>query len=178
MGEITHAGPGRSCCSADADPHRRAYRGLDPQSRKGGPRCRTYRGDTATTKVKREGVDIEHADLEGGYAVCFERHTADADLAPCSGACPRIALSFCWGYVIEGRIGFRFADREETFEAGDAYYVGPGHTPVYYAGTEIVEFSPTEILNETIPVVLRNFDADGIAVEMQEAAEAGVEARR
>ena len=80
--------------------------------------------------------------------------------------------------MIEGRIGFRFADREETFEAGDAYYVGPGHTPVYYAGTEIVEFSPTEILNETIPVVLRNLDAYGIAVEMQEAAEAGVEARR
>ena len=28
--------------------------------------------DTAPTKVKWEGVDIEHADLEGGYAVCFE----------------------------------------------------------------------------------------------------------
>ena len=28
--------------------------------------------------------------------------------------------------------------------AGDAYYVPPGHTPVHYAGAEIVEFSPTE----------------------------------
>ena len=73
--------------------------------------------------------------------------------------------------MIEGRIGFRFADHEETYEAGDAYYVGPGHTPVHYAGTEIVEFSPTEALNETIPVVLRNLGAKGIAVEMSEARE-------
>ena len=27
--------------------------------------------------------------------------------------------------------------------AGEAYYVGPGHLPVFTAGTEIVEFSPT-----------------------------------
>lgn len=30
-------------------------------------------------------------------------------------------------------VGFRFSDREETYEAGDAYYVPPGHTPVHYA---------------------------------------------
>ena len=39
---------------------------------------------------------------------------------------------------------FRFGDREETYEAGDAYYVPPGHTPVHHAGAELVEFSPTE----------------------------------
>ena len=135
--------------------------------------------DTAPTRVTWEGVDIEHADLEGGYAVCFETHTADADLAPLFRGLPEDRAQLPrWGYVIEGKVGFRFADREETYEAGDAYFVGPGHTPVYYAGTEIVEFSPTEILNETIPVVLRNLDADGIAVEMREAAVAEVEAGR
>ncbi len=129
--------------------------------------------DTAPTKVRWEGVDIEHADLDGGYAVCFETHTADADLAPLFSGLPEDRAQLPrWGYVIEGQIGFRFADREETYEAGDAYYVGPGHTPVYYAGTEIVEFSPTEILNETIPVVLRNLDANGIGVEMSETSEA------
>jgi hypothetical protein len=135
--------------------------------------------DTAPTKVRWEGVQIEHADLEDGYAVCFETHTADADLAPLFRGLPEDRAQLPrWGYVIEGRIGFRFADREETYEAGDAYYVGPDHTPVYYAGTEIVEFSPTEILNETIPVVLRNLDANGIAVEMREAAEAEAKAGR
>jgi hypothetical protein len=125
---------------------------------------------TAATKVTWDGVDIDHADLEGGYTVCFERHTADADLAPLFRGLPgdRAQLPR-WGYVIEGRIGFRLTDREETYRAGEAYYVGAGHTPIYYAGTEIVEFSPTAILNETIPVVLRNLDANGIAVAIQEA---------
>ena len=134
--------------------------------------------DRAATTVMWEGVEIDHADLEGGYAVCFERHTADADLAPLFRGLPddRAQLPR-WGYVIEGRIGFRFSDREETYEAGEAYYVGAGHTPVLYAGTEIVEFSPTAILNETIPVVLANLDAGGIAVELREAG-ADVQAGR
>ncbi|HKO84991.1 MAG TPA: hypothetical protein VJ140_10635 [Actinomycetota bacterium] len=46
-------------------------------------------------------------------------------------------------------------DREETYEAGDAHYVTPGHTPVHYTGAEIVEFSPTDILGERIPVVMK-----------------------
>jgi hypothetical protein len=134
--------------------------------------------DNAANKVTWDGVDIDHADLEGGYAVCFERHTADADLAPLFRGLPEDRAQLPrWGYVIEGRIGFRFADREEIYEAGEAYYVGAAHTPVYFAGTEIVEFSPTAILNETIPVVLRNLDATGIAVEMRERS-ADVEAGR
>jgi hypothetical protein len=40
------------------------------------------------------------------------------------------------GYVIKGKVAFRSGDREEVFEAGDAYYAGPGHTPVLFAGTE------------------------------------------
>ena len=59
----------------------------------------------------------------------------------------------------------RFTDREETYEAGDAYYVAPGHTPVHYTGAEIVEFSPTDILGETIPVVMTNLQAAGVAAE-------------
>jgi hypothetical protein len=48
------------------------------------------------------------------------------------------------------------AAEHETVEAGDAYYVGPGHTPVLYAGTEVVEFSPTKELGQTMEVVTRN----------------------
>jgi hypothetical protein len=69
-----------------------------------------------------------------------------------------------WGYVITGKVAFRFADREETYEAGDAYYVPPGHTPVHHAGAEIVEFSPTDVLGETIGVVMENLRVAGVAI--------------
>lgn len=112
---------------------------------------------SASEAIALEGLDVRLEHLDGGYSVCFESHTADADLAPLFRGLPGdLAQLPRWGYVIEGKVGFRFSDHEETYEAGDAYYVPPGHTPVHYAGAEIVEFSPTEILGETIPVVLGN----------------------
>jgi hypothetical protein len=40
--------------------------------------------------------------------------------------------------------GFSFSGgSEEVCEAGEAYHAPPGHTPTLYAGTEVVEFSPT-----------------------------------
>ena len=62
------------------------------------------------------------------------------------------------GYVIKGKLAFRSADAVEVFEGGDAYYVGPGHTPILYAGTEVVEFSPTEELDQTMKVVTKNME--------------------
>jgi hypothetical protein len=120
---------------------------------------------TASEAVTTDGLEVRLEHLEGGYSVCFESHTADADLAELFRGLPddRAQLPR-WGYVIEGRVGFKFSDREETYEAGDAYYVPPGHTPVHYAGAEIVEFSPTEILGETVPVVIGNLQKAGFQV--------------
>jgi hypothetical protein len=113
--------------------------------------------DTASERIALPGLEVSLEHLEGGYSVCFESHGADADLADLFRGLPddRAQLPR-WGYVISGKTGFRFPDHEETYEAGDAYYVPPGHTPLHYAGAEIVEFSPTEILGQTIPVVMGN----------------------
>ena len=121
--------------------------------------------ETASETVAMEGLEVRFENLEGGYSVCFESHTADADLAELFRGLPddRCQLPR-WGYVIRGRVAFRFADREETYEAGDAYYVPPGHTPVHHAGAEIVESSPTDVLGETIGVVMENLRAEGVAV--------------
>ena len=120
--------------------------------------------ETASEQFSFEGMDIRLEHFAGGYSVCFESHTADADLASLFRGLPddRAQLPR-WGYVFKGRIGFRFSDREETYRAGDAYFVPPGHTPVHYAGAEIIEFSPTKILGETIPVVMKNLQAAGAA---------------
>jgi hypothetical protein len=61
--------------------------------------------------------------------------------------------------VVTGKVTFKFADREESYEAGDAYYAPPGHTPVLFDGTEIVEFSPSDELDRTFEVVTRNMEA-------------------
>jgi hypothetical protein len=120
--------------------------------------------ETASEQIAFAGIEVRLENLEGGYSVCFESHTADADLAELFRGLPddRAQLPR-WGYVIKGRVGFRFCEREETYRAGDAYFVPPGHTPVHYAGAEIVEFSPTEVLMETIPVVMKNLQAAGTA---------------
>lgn len=121
--------------------------------------------ETASDGVAFEGVDIRFEHLEGGYSVCFESHTADADLAELFRGLPEDRSQLPrWGYVIRGEVSFRLSDREETYSAGHAYYVPPGHTPIHHAGAEIVEFSPTEVLAETMPVVLRNLEASGVAI--------------
>ena len=38
---------------------------------------------------------------------------------------------------------------------------GPGHTPVIYAGTEVLELSPTDELQRTLDVVTKNMESAG-----------------
>lgn len=121
--------------------------------------------DTASQTMALDGLQVHIERLEGGYTVCFESHTADGDLAGLFRGLPDDVCHFPrWGYVVAGKVGFRFPDGEETYEAGDAYYVPPGHTPVHYSGTELVEFSPTAPLDEAIGIVMGNLRAAGVQV--------------
>jgi hypothetical protein len=61
-----------------------------------------------------------------------------------------------WGYVLKGTLRYKYADHEEAYQAGEAYYASPGHTPVLEPGLEYVEFSPAKELAETMKVVERN----------------------
>jgi hypothetical protein len=118
---------------------------------------------TASQTVAVEGLEVHLERLDGGYTVCFESHTADGDLAALFRGLPGDVCHFPrWGYVVAGEVGFRFPDREETYRAGDAYYVPPGHTPIHHAGTELVEFSPTAPLDEALVVVAANLRAAGV----------------
>ena len=58
-----------------------------------------------------------------------------------------------------GSLTFRYADHDEVYEAGDAYYAPPGHVPVIAAGTDVVEFSPTGEYEKTMAVVASNLAA-------------------
>lgn len=115
---------------------------------------------TATDSMVLDGYEGHFENLDGGYTVGFESYTADADLTDLFVGLPDDRCqSAHWGYLIKGRLTFKSPDGDETFEAGDAYYVGPGHTPILYAGTEVIEFSPTEALQQTLAVVEKNLKA-------------------
>jgi hypothetical protein len=110
-----------------------------------------------------DGFEGRYEDL-GGYTVGFETYTADADPAELFRGLPEDRCQ-CphWGVVIRGRLIYRYADGEDVITAGQAYYARPGHLPVFFADTEIVEFSPTAEMQQTMEVVLKNLAAAGVA---------------
>ena len=61
-----------------------------------------------------------------------------------------------WGYLLAGRITVSYADHEEVYQAGDAFYMPPGHVPAAEAGTEFVQFSPTDQLAVTLAAMKAN----------------------
>jgi hypothetical protein len=119
-----------------------------------------------TAEVEHHGpVTDRHAELEG-YTVNIVSFDQDIDTTPLLKGLPGDACS-CphWGYVLKGRMTFTYVDREgeEVFEAGDAFYLPPGHLQRVEAGTEYLQFSPTEALRPVTETLVRNMQA------MQEA---------
>jgi hypothetical protein len=103
------------------------------------------------------GVMEGHYGELDGYTVGFEHFRADADATPLFRGLPDDRCqSPHWGYVIAGRVTFKYADHDEVYETGDAYYAPPGHIPVIDAGTETVEFSPSGEYEKTMAVVSKN----------------------
>jgi hypothetical protein len=112
------------------------------------------------SRVEDMGVMEGRYEELGGYTVGFESFREDADATPLFAGLPDDRCqSPHWGYVVRGTVTFQYADREEVYEAGDAYYAPPGHIPVIAAGTEIVEFSRTEEYVRTMEAVERNLAA-------------------
>ena len=117
---------------------------------------------SASESIEVEGYEGHFERMDGGYTAAFEKYSADVDLTPFFRGLPDDRCQCAhWGYVVSGKVTFHTGNGDETFETGDAYYVGPGHTPVLYAGTEVVEFSPTEELQRTMEVVSQNMETVG-----------------
>ena len=117
-------------------------------------------------KVSREsatqggdfGPVVDRSDQLEGYTVNCTTFQEDVDATPLMKGLPDDRCQ-CphWGYVINGELTFRYADREEIFQAGDAFYTPPGHIPVKHEpGTEVVFFSPTEEMRHTEAAMMRN----------------------
>jgi hypothetical protein len=99
------------------------------------------------------------------YFVSLEKHVDDLDLTPMFRGLPDDRCT-CehWGYVLSGTITYRTPEGDETFEAGDAFYVAPGHTHVLTKGSEMVEFSRSSEHDKVGEVVIRNMESSGRGV--------------
>jgi hypothetical protein len=115
--------------------------------------------NTTPVAMETEQAELRYAEL-GGYTVGFETFKVAADPAALFAGLPDDRCQ-CphWGYVVEGAVTFRYSDGDETFSAGDAYYGRPGHLPLVTAGTQVIEFSPSEALAETQEVIGQNLAA-------------------
>ena len=115
----------------------------------------------ATDTVTLDGYEGHFGELED-YTVGFERYTADADLSAVFKGLPEDRCQ-CphWGVVLTGKLKFTDDSGDTIINAGEAYYVPPGHLPYLYAGTEVIEFSPSAQLQDTMAVVEKNMAEAG-----------------
>jgi hypothetical protein len=108
-------------------------------------------------------IAVDEAEIEGRYAtlgeytVSFETFKKDGDPAAYFKGLPDNRCQ-CehWGVVTSGQLTFRWPDHEETYMAGDAYYVPAGHLPRVTADTSVVEFSRSAELEQTMAVIQQN----------------------
>jgi hypothetical protein len=112
------------------------------------------------SQVANVGPMENHADQLGDFFVAFSTFHEGGDATPLFKGLPDDRCQAAhWGYVFNGKLTFKYADHEEVYEAGDAYYAPPGHIPVVEAGTECVEFSPTAEYHRTLEVLEKNLAA-------------------
>jgi hypothetical protein len=101
-------------------------------------------------RIHNDAVELRMAEA-GTMTVSFIRLAKGTDLGP---ALVGLAGDLCpcphWGYMLEGKLGMRTPDGEETYEAGDAFYWAPGHAPVALEDCTYVDFSPTEEFSKVV----------------------------
>lgn len=106
--------------------------------------------DEMDVRLQGDGVDFRTKAV-GGQTMAWVVLPKGADLGPALKGlegdechCPH------WGYVIRGRLMMRTNGSEQTYEAGQAFYWGPGHVPVALEDCEYIDVSPTHELEAVI----------------------------
>ncbi len=112
---------------------------------------RAIRQADAPIAMEDEGLDIRVEEIGGGMTTMFVTVPKGFDLRPALVGQPG-DLCPCphWGYMLKGRVKMHTADGEEIYEAGQAFYWGPGHAPEALEDSEYIDFSPT---GELTPVL-------------------------
>jgi hypothetical protein len=116
---------------------------------------RTIDRGAMQVRIQADGIDFRTQEI-GGQTMAWVVLPEGADL---SGALAGLPGDACpcphWGFMIRGRLRMRTADGSEDYEAGQAFYWGPGHVPVALEECEYIDVSPTAELEHVLEHVLR-----------------------
>ena len=109
------------------------------------------------TKITSE-IAIWRQDEWGDMRVGYETYLSDFDDAELLEGFPDDRCQ-CphWGYLMAGRMIAKYPDHEEVVNAGEVYYMAPGHTMAVEAGTVLIEFSPKEEFRKLTEIADKNF---------------------
>lgn len=96
----------------------------------------------------------------GELDVSYELLPAGLDLAPLFKGLPD-DLCQCahWGYLLRGRVRVKYKEGEDLIQAGECFYMPPGHLPVFEQDSQWIIFSPRGAHRLTAEAVRRNWAA-------------------
>jgi hypothetical protein len=114
--------------------------------------------ETASRVVDMGIMEGRYEEL-GGYTVGFETFREDADAAPLMKGLRRSLPEPALGLRRARRGDLRVRRPGGDLRGRRRLLRPPGHTPAITAGTEIIEFSPTEDYGRTMEVIARNLAA-------------------
>ena len=109
--------------------------------------------ETIPVAFEQSGVVSRQAEW-GEMNIAFEHAPAGTDTRPLFQGLPGDSCQ-CphWGYVVSGRMRVIYPDHEEIIQAGEAYYLAPGHNVVCEETGDLVEFSPRGEYQKTMAAV-------------------------
>jgi hypothetical protein len=109
--------------------------------------------------MEMEGSVLRNTEW-GDMEVAYNSVAKEFDVTPLlKGLQNDMCQSPHWGYIFKGSIKMITKDGEEIFNAGDIYYMPPGHSAIIGVGTEFIEFSPKEKQKITNEAIKRNLEA-------------------
>ncbi len=112
---------------------------------------------TTAPNVQDVGPALDLGGELAGYTAEFVTIRQGHSLAPVLKGLPGDSCQFPhWGYMLAGKVTVSYPDHEEVYQAGDAFYMPPGHVPAAETGSEFIQFSPTQQLADTIAVIKAN----------------------
>jgi hypothetical protein len=133
-----------------------------------GPDAKSEKGE-GRMGIKKEELELQEipgiyrgrTTEAGDFVVTFEEAAA-GDPAPLYRGLPGDRCQARhFGFLFKGKLVIRYPDREEEVNAGEAYYLAPGHLPLVVEDSESVEFTPKAEFEATMLQIMKNLEATG-----------------